>query len=481
MLITSKNKAVQAAAQSKTAKAKTKTKAEEQPEVKDWTVLMYISGDNDLEPYAAKMMQQIEDKCGTTDNINVVAQLGRMDQESLKKLYDTQGREYEPTNIDGDWGGIRRYLVTQQDRGKDEESKILSKVIGKPTDKKMSNATALADFLVYGMKNYPSKHTMVVLADHGGGWLGAFTSDASASGHSIIKPDEIASAFKIAETATGKKPEVVDMVACLMATSEVAFEMKDRAKYLLASEEIGTTASFDYGPIVAGIDQASQKGKSLSPKALAQSIVHHYDDDPDAFKTKSAVDLTKMGLVKDTFKALVDALKKSKIEPEKIAAAIEASQNFGITTQAIYPFYDQIRDLRGLAENLTDSDLVSDKKVRLAAKAVVASVDCAVVDNLAHDYTRYEVKGDGMTLDGKEQFTDIREYHGTYDAHGLSVFAPLSDKLVKSPKMVEYQGLDFTKETGWGDFVTELNAKLIEAKKGKEDVVARPHDPSSHA
>ncbi|MBT9584739.1 hypothetical protein IV102_15455 [bacterium] len=477
MHISSSAKAATASSQRKTAKAK----SEEAPEVKDWTVLMYIAGDNDLEPYAAKMMQQIEDKCGTTKNINVVAQLGRMDQASLKKLYDGQGREYEPTNIDGDWGGMRRYVVTQQDRGKDEDTKILSKCVGKPTDKKMSNATALADFLVYGMKNYPSKHTMVVLADHGGGWLGAFTSDASASGHSIMKPDEIASAFKIAETATGKKPEVVDMVACLMATSEVAYQMKDRAKYLLASEEIGTTASFDYGPIIAGIDEASQSGKAVTPKTLVQNIVHHYDDQPEAFKTKSAVDLPKMELVKDTFTVLVDTLKKSKIEPERIAAAIEASQNFGITTEAIYPFYDQIRDLRGLAANLTDGELVSDKKVRAAAKAVVAAVDVAVVDNLAHEYTRYEVKGDGMTMDGKEKFTDYREFKGKYDAHGLSVFAPLSDKLVKSSKMAEYQGLDFTKETGWGDFITELNAKLIEGKKSQDGVVARPHNPEQTA
>lgn len=458
-----------------------KSKAEEQPEVKDWTVLMYIAGDNDLEPYAAKMMQQIEDKCGTTANVNVVAQLGRMDQESLKKLYEGQERKYEPTNIDGDWSGMRRYLVTQQERGKEDETKILSKCIGKPNDKKMSNATALADFLVYGMKNYPSKHVMVVLADHGGGWLGAFTSDASASGHSIMKPDEIASAFKIAETATGKKPEVVDMVACLMATSEVAYQMKDRAKYLLASEEIGTTASFDYGPIIAGIDQASEKGKAVTPKTLAKNIVHAYDENPDAFKTKSAVDLPKMEEVKESFKGLVDALKASEIEPEKIKQAIEASQNFGITTQAIYPFYDQIRDLRGLAANLADSEQISDKKVRSAAKDVMEAVDDAVVDNLAHEYTRYEIKGEGRTLNGKETFTDYREFKGKYDAHGLSVFAPLSDKLVKSPKMAEYQGLDFTKETGWGDFVTGLNAKLVEAKKAQDKVVSRPHDPEATA
>lgn len=476
MLITNQAKAAQSAAKAKPAKAKPAAEEGGQ-DIKDWTVLMYIAGDNDLEPYAAKMMQQIEDKCGSTENINVVAQLGRMEQKDLKKLYESQGRTYEPTNIDGDWGGMRRYEVKQQNRTEEQGDAILSKCIGKPTDKKMSNATSLADFLVYGMKNYPSKHTMVVLADHGGGWLGAFTSDASASGHSIMKPDEIASAFKIAETATGKKPEVVDMVACLMATSEVAYQMKDRAKYLLASEEIGTTASFDYGPIIAGIDQASKDGKAVTPKALAKSIVHHYDNDPDAFKTKSAVDLPKMAAVKETFKALVDQLKTSKVAPEKVAAAIEASQNFGITDTAIYPFYDQIRDLKGLADNLANAELIDDKKVRLAAKAVSLAVETAVIDNLAHSYTRYEEKGEGQTLDGKEKFKDIRVFEGQYEAHGLSVFAPLSDKLVKSAKMAEYGELDFTKDTGWGEYITDLNKALVEATKTDGAVVARPVAP----
>ena len=457
-----------------------KPKAEEvaaQPE-KDWTVLMYIAGDNDLEPYASKMMLQVEDKCGTTDNINVVAQLGRMDQPSLKKLYKSQNREYEPTNIDGDWGGIRRYLVTQQDKRTDaQENKILSKCLGQTDDKAMSNATTLADFLVYGMKNYPAKRYMGVLADHGGGWLGAFTSDASASGHSIMKHEDISAAFKIAETATGQKPDVVDMVACLMATSEVSYQMKDRAKYLLASEEIGTTASFDYGPIIAGLDAASEKGKPMSPKALSKAIVHHYDDKPEAFKTKSAVDLPKMGQVKDSFKKLVDTLKASQVAPEIVAAAIEGSQNFGITTGKIYPFYDQIRDLKGLAANLADADVMPDKKVRAAAKAVVESVSAAVIDNLAHKYERYEITGQGRSLDGKETFTEYRQYSGQYDSHGLSVFAPLSDKLAKGPKMAEYRSLDFTQETGWGDYMVALNEQLVAAQEAQGNIVARPADP----
>ena len=481
MLITNHAKAAQSAAKAKPAKAKPAAEEGGQ-DIKDWTVLMYIAGDNDLEPYAAKMMQQIEDKCGSTENINVVAQLGRMEQKDLKKLYESQGRTYEPTNIDGDWDGIRRYEVKQQERTEEQGDKILSKVIGKPTDKKMSDATSLADFLVYGMKNYPSKHTMVVLADHGGAWLGAFTSDASASGHDIMKPGDIATAFKIAETATGQKPEVVDMVACLMASSEVAYQMKDRAKYLLASEEIGTTASFDYGPIIAGLDAASEKGKSPSPKALSKTIIHHYDDKPAAFKTKSAIDLAKMDGVKDSVKGLVDQLKKTKVAPEVVAAAIEGSQNFGITERAIYPFYDQIHDLCGVAQNLAQAPEVgADKQLKKAAQAVVDSVKGAVLDNLAHGYDRLEKMGEGITTNGKESFVEFRQLHGEYQTHGMSIFAPLDARYAEGKKMNEYKELDFAKDTGWAEFIGGFNKKLTASLEAHAKVVARPANPDQAA
>ena len=467
----------------KPAKASAKEAASATQEPKDWTVLMYIAGDNDLEPYAAKMMQQIEDKCGTTKNINVVAQLGRMEQPALKKLYEGQGREYSPTNIDGDWGGIRRYLITQApERTEGNADKIMSKCIGKTNDKQMSQATTLADFLVYGMKNYPAKHTMVVLADHGGAWLGAFTSDASASGHDIMKPGDIATAFKIAETATGQKPEVVDMVACLMASSEVAYQMKDRAKYLLASEEIGTTASFDYGPIIAGLDAASEKGKSPSPKALSKTIIHHYDDKPAAFKTKSAIDLAKMDGVKDSVKGLVDQLKKTKVAPEVVAAAIEGSQNFGITERAIYPFYDQIHDLCGVAQNLAQAPEVgADKQLKKAAQAVVDSVKGAVLDNLAHGYDRLEKMGEGITTNGKESFVEFRQLHGEYQTHGMSIFAPLDARYAEGKKMNEYKELDFAKDTGWAEFIGGFNKKLTASLEAHAKVVARPANPDQAA
>jgi hypothetical protein len=142
--------------------------------------------------------------------------------------------------------------------------------------------------------------------------------------------------------------------------------------------------------------------------------------------------------------------------------------------------YDEIRDLKGLATNLSNPTLVKDKKVRAAAAAVAEAVDSAVVDNLAHAYKRLEVKGEGLTVDGKEKFVDYRMYEGQYDAHGLSLFAPTSEKLLKSPKMTEYKGLTMVAESGWGEYLMELQQQVKQNLEKQGDIVARPADPEVH-
>ena len=79
---------------------------------------------------------------------------------------------------------------------------------------------------------------MVCMADHGGSLLGAMTSDGTPQGREIMTPSQINKALELVETATGEKPALIDMAACLMASSEVAYQLRDRAGYYLASQEV---------------------------------------------------------------------------------------------------------------------------------------------------------------------------------------------------------------------------------------------------
>lgn len=66
---------------------------------KEWTVMVFINGKNDLELAGLYNVNQME-KIGSTSKMNIVVEQGRM-----------KGQEGGDTDLDGDWTGARRMLI----------------------------------------------------------------------------------------------------------------------------------------------------------------------------------------------------------------------------------------------------------------------------------------------------------------------------------------------------------------------------------
>jgi hypothetical protein len=388
--------------------------------LKEWTVLCYIDGHNDLEAYAAHSMLDLE-SAGSNKDVNVLAELGRISQDQLKEI---EGSSYEPTNIDGDWSGIRRYVVKKDDPSDAAAVKQINSILVENLgEKDMSNPKTLADFLTWGIKNYPAKHYLVALMDHGGGWLGAFTDDATASGNHIMSTPQIGQAFREVEKNTGVKPEVIDMVACLMGSGEVAYELRNNAQFMTGSEEIATTDAFMYSPVIEHLQKSIASPEGISAKELAKFIVNYYVDKPNAFVTKSAMDLSRINDVKDAVNTLAVALQKTDTKPSLLKEAINKSQHF---SQNYYiEFYSHIRDLHSLAEQIAKSPDIKDPELKVA----------------------------NITASSKDE--DSKE---KYLAEGISIYAP-TDKAYggHTYNMRNYGQLQLPKDTQWDEFIIKNN------------------------
>ena len=96
--------------------------------------------------------------------------------------------------------------------------------------KDMSDPQTLIDFIKYAVDNYPAKRYMLILNSHGGGWYGISPDEANGSGDMMSLPD-LRSAME-----TGPHFDVVVFHACLMSMTEVAYEIKDLADYMVSSE-----------------------------------------------------------------------------------------------------------------------------------------------------------------------------------------------------------------------------------------------------
>lgn len=245
-------------------------------------------------------------------------------------------------------------------RGTIENGAITLTSVGSEVD--TGKKESLSDFISWAKQTYPANHYALVLWSHGDGWRnarlsrGALADDTSGSFMSMA---DIRSAIS---TAGGV--DLVNFDACLMGMYEVAYELKEVASVMVASEETvpGTGQPYDkvINRLVANPDQDA--------KTLAAGIV----DDSYAYysalnhntMTFSAIDLSKIGAlhqtVQETAKLMVDTLvsNRTAIDIARSAAPYYTDSNF--------------RDLAKFADNLASGSATSPLKAKATELATAA-------------------------------------------------------------------------------------------------------------
>ena len=122
---------------------------------KEWTVMVFINGKNDLELAGLYNVNQME-KIGSTKDMNIVVEQGRM-----------KGQAGGDTDLDGDWTGSRRMLIKKD---KNEE-KITSPVLQEDKVVDMGDYKRALDFVKWSKEKYPAKRYMLIVWNHGSGWM----------------------------------------------------------------------------------------------------------------------------------------------------------------------------------------------------------------------------------------------------------------------------------------------------------------------
>ena len=242
----------------------------------DWTVMMYLNGDNDLETWATEALIKLE-QVGSTANVNITVQLDRSPGSDASQGYDTGH---------GDWADTRRGLVA---RGTDPDNYATPLVsLG---EKDMGNPDTLRDFVTWSATNYPATHYALFIKDHGGGLAGiSFDDTPAADGkqHGIS-----VAGVSTALTQAGVHPDIIVADACTMGMTEVAYQWRNNASILVASEPSILAHWYPYGVYDhAMADLAANPGQS--PDTFAQDIVAHMADETTQAPTVAAIDLSKM-------------------------------------------------------------------------------------------------------------------------------------------------------------------------------------------
>lgn len=231
------------------------------------TVLVYLCGTTDMQPAVQEDLGEMID-AGTGSDVNLLVLAGG-------------APEWE---VEGLAGNTRNLLV------------IRNGAMESVTDwgvKSMGSADCLAEFLKYGIQQYPADRTVVILWDHGGGSEGGLCFDETADddGLTLVEIDQALTRLQV-ETG-GFHIDIFGCDACMMATYELAVILSHYdIDCFVASEELEPGSGWEYTTWLKAI----QNDPGISDEALCETIVNSFmakglQEDPDDYMTLSAVSL----------------------------------------------------------------------------------------------------------------------------------------------------------------------------------------------
>ena len=343
----------------------TATSSPEEPapaETAQWTIMIYMCGDNDLRDAALADFNEMEAAGGSTRTVRVVTQL------SLPEL------------------GTRRYLV----EGDSDFGEIASHPLAEMGTRNMANPRTLSDFVLWAAGAYPAHRYALIIWNHGLGWPGSLIDQTA--GDELSLPD-LVQALNDAKLQGG--PQFLDVIgfdAGLMAQWEVFDALAPYGEIAVASQEAVPATGWDYTTILAALRASpAMDGRALAEQIAQAHITYYGISNPHPFVTLSAVKLADIGGVSSALSALVQALAPAlpRHMPALTEARVHTQAYAGQSPRDLLRAMGSI-DLQHFADLLTAAS--EDEAVRVAARAVATAVDDAVLLS-THDALRPHAGG----------------------------------------------------------------------------------------
>jgi hypothetical protein len=243
----------------------------------DWTILAYYGGDTDLEAGLINDFNEFELSGGSTEQVRILVLLDRTP---------------EFTDTSGNWDTVRIFEV-QADVSADHQivfpPTLDSVLLAELGELNTGDGQTLAQFLVWGVRNYPAQNYAIAFGGHGSGWEGLIPDDTS--DQIILSVPELALASELATVEAGvEKFNLLINDACLMSSVEYYAGLQFYFDYSLASPEVVIDPAID---MTLMTERIKQSPGSVDIAALGSELVDKYiNQDSGSSGTADAVYFT---------------------------------------------------------------------------------------------------------------------------------------------------------------------------------------------
>jgi hypothetical protein len=400
---------------------------------REWTVVVYMAADNDLEKYAIADLLEMEAAI-PEEGVEVIVLVDRAKGEAVTRP---------------DWTDSRVYRIRRDGNPKT----IVSPVLLEPGELDMGDPAVLSEFVGSALNAFPARHNMLVMWDHGGGWASQCVDhdvpgSKEKSSLSIVEVREgITRALRRSNIG---RLDVVAFDQCLMSQIETAAELSGLADVMVASEALVPAYGMPYSAILPLLARPH-----LGSRRMAARMVEEFH----RFFTK----IGKPGQ-SSHFRLWVANTTFSALDVRHVHEAVDA---LNLLLDALEPQLE--RHWATLIRCLYYSEGYSERDEIFAADHAVSSVDlCDALMRMRRAIDPFPAEVEFRAfLRALDRFVVVSQTGDRRrSSNGVSIYAPATQRQWSA----DYLKTAFAKRSRWPGFLQKLHAKA--AKERKKPVFA---------
>ena len=350
-----------------------------------WTVLMYLCGGTTDDAIINKTLNELM-STDYSENINFVVETGGRQSWSMR-------------GVDPDYN--QRFVMQKQ-------SMFLA---AQTAADNMASSNVFADFLTWGIKNYPAEHYMLIVNGQGGGAMYGAALDAITG--DILTVEDVS----VAMSAVEKQFDIVAFDSSFMSSIETAAQLSMYARYMVASEDIMCPYGFDY----EAIGNYLVNNPNSSPEDVGKAICDSYFTKCDKYgagdtATLAVTDLTRTSELVQAFDGMAGMMSFA-MDDFGNAARMQRRLVYAEHAGAQSPDegYTDMADLKNLAETIqSDMGSTADLLISLTDEIVTYSVN-----GKARPY----MNGLGVYFPLSDTTDSINRYCTVFPSHNYLTYA----------------------------------------------------------
>jgi hypothetical protein len=408
---------------------------------KEWTVLIYIAGDNDLYRFALRNIEQMK-QLGSSEHLNILVHFDFHEYGSPKesrRLYIEKNKIYQIGNIPPmDSGDPKTLIDAYQWAQTHYPSRNFGLILwnhgtGCLEPRKVQGVINPSDLFKY------NEETKLIEIDRSISFMDYLEEKSKERGicfdlttGNYLDGEKLSSALKTITNQRGKKIDILLMDACLMGCLEVAYGIFPYVNFLCSSQEVVLGPGYNYSSLLAPLTKGN-----ISPHQFALHAVVDYQKTYSPITddyTQAAYNLEQTNNLIKTITLFAETC-NSAIQNKTILKALQAACKENNVMRFEEPSYADLKhffdNVLFVSDKLSSSNPNNIEIVQWAKKIQI------IIQQFYTEMSRFIIKN----ACGKN----------ASKAHGVSIYLPTKSIHQSYPKIL------FNQKNGtWMNFIFNL-------------------------